>query len=131
VPEPSGYVVLDTVSVTLTDLGQVGRVIDTALAAGANQPEGLAWTLGDDHAVRLRALRRAVAAARAKVQAVADELGMRRARVVSVAEGAGEGGPRPMMLERSVAAADVATPTEPARLTFRSYVTLTAELAAR
>jgi hypothetical protein len=33
--------------------------------------------------------------------------------------------------KRSVAAADVATPTEPARLTFRSYVTLTAELAAR
>jgi uncharacterized protein YggE len=130
-PRASGYVVRNTVRATVADLGRVSRVIDAALAAGANESYGLAWTLGDEQPARRRALRHAVAAAQAKAQAVASELGMRLVRVVAVVEG--PAGPRPLPFERSAvaAAAEVATPVEPARLTFRTTVTLTAELAGR
>jgi uncharacterized protein YggE len=130
-PELTGYVARNTVEVTLSELPQVGRAIDAALGAGANDVHGVAWTLRDDQPVRVRALRRAVERARAEAQAVAAELGMSLVRVVSVEEQAREG-PRPLLARAAMDAAAIgATPVEPGTLDVRASVTLTAELAPR
>src|SRR5436305_62825 len=62
----SGYRASNVVSVRLTKLDLVGRVIDAGLGAGANQVEGVSFGLRNDRAARTRALEQAVGEARAK-----------------------------------------------------------------
>ena len=68
------------------DLNLVAAVIDAALAAGANQLEGVSFGLQDDQAVRQQALRRAVDEARGKADAMAAALGVELAGIISVTE---------------------------------------------
>src|SRR5262249_11946878 len=42
-----GYSVSNTVEVTLTDLTEIGRVIDTAIQSGANRVQGISFDLQD------------------------------------------------------------------------------------
>ena len=76
----------NTVSVRVEDLDLVGQVIDAALGAGANQLEGVTFGLQDDQAPRQQALRRAIAEARGKADAMAEELGVELDAIRSVTE---------------------------------------------
>ena len=89
-PEPPrivAYRASNTVSVRVEDLDLVGEVIDAGLGAGANQLEGVSFSLRDDLPARQEALRGAVAEARAKAEAMADALGVDLATILSVTEG--------------------------------------------
>jgi len=81
------YRASNTVSVRVGDLDLVGEVIDAGLDAGANQLEGISFSLRDDLPARQEALREAVAEARAKAETIADALGVDLAAIVSVTEG--------------------------------------------
>ncbi|HJN44409.1 MAG: hypothetical protein CL477_09565 [Acidobacteria bacterium] len=85
-PRIVGYRASNTVSVRVDDLNLVAAVIDAALAAGANQLEGVSFGLQDDQAVRQQALRRAVDEARGKADAMAAALGVELAGIISVTE---------------------------------------------
>lgn len=85
-PRIVGYRAENTVSIRVEDLDLVGPVLDAALAAGANQVEGVSFGLQDDRVVRQQALRQAVATARGKANAMADALGVTLASIVSVSE---------------------------------------------
>ena len=79
-----GYQARNSVLLRTGDLAGIGRAIDAATDAGANEIDSLAFGLRDDSARRLEALAAATRNARAKADAIATALGTRVARVVSV-----------------------------------------------
>ncbi len=131
-PTITGYEARNSVTVTLADLTKVGSVIDAAAQAGANNVDGIAFTLRKDRAVRMQALTEATREAVAKAQAIAQALGARVVRVLEVQEGGGivrplyeaEAGRVTMM--RSAQSAP--TPIEVGTLDIRSQVQLIAEI---
>lgn len=72
------YRVTNTLVVTLKDLNLVGEAIDTAVEAGANRVNYIAFSLSDEKRLELRseALTAAVRQARGDADAVAGALGM-------------------------------------------------------
>lgn len=86
-PRISGYQATNVVSVRLTNLEQVGPVVDAGLAAGANRLDGVMFGLRNDAAARSEALTRAAEAARAKAETLARALRVRLVGIVEVVEG--------------------------------------------
>ena len=70
-----GYEVTNTVTITVTDLSKVGKVIDSALSNGANQVDSLNFGIRDKEKFQDDALRLAVRDAMKKAEIVAAELG--------------------------------------------------------
>lgn len=129
-PTITGYSAASTVQVKMSDLKNVGRVIDTAVGTGANRIQGLHFSVKDAQAVRRRALTEATRQARETAEAMASALGSKISRVVSVVEGGGVVPPPPRPMMARMAAADaVSTPIEPGTVDVRATVTLTAEIA--
>ncbi len=128
-PTITGYSATNVLQVKTNDLTQVGKIIDMATQSSANRIQSLQFTLKDEQAVYIQALREAVAKARAKGEAIASALGLKIVRVLSVEEG----GPlsRPVYAEgmQARAAAPVQTPVEPGTIEVRARVTLTVEIA--
>jgi uncharacterized protein YggE len=122
----SGYSASNVVSVRLSKLDLVGRVIDAGLGAGANQVEGVSFGLRDDQAARARALSGAVAEARGKAQAIAGALGVRLGEVLEVAEGEIGTVSRfvPKMMSMAMADRSSATPVAAGQLTVSASVTI-------
>ena len=130
-PTISGYQANNTVEVKLSDIALAGKVIDAATKTGANQVQGVSFSIKDEQKLRGEALAKAAEQARANVQALAASLGLKVIRIVKVEDGE----PVrviPVMRERMLSmAADTAqaTPMEPGKIDVRAIVTLTAEVA--
>jgi uncharacterized protein YggE len=71
-----GYNATNTVLVTVDDLFLVGKIIDSATSAGANNINNIAFTLRNDEPVRAQALAEAAAKARASAEAIAKALNL-------------------------------------------------------
>ena len=76
VPVFVGYIVTNTVEVTLHNVGQVSRLIDLTAGAGATRITGLTYTLANRQAAEQRALALAAENARGRAQTLASALGM-------------------------------------------------------
>lgn len=125
-PTISGYTATNIVRVTLDDLTKVGSVIDTAVQGGSNRIQNLRFLLKDEAPVKAQALREAAVKARASANALADALGLRVMRVLSVTEG---GSPVVPMREVAFARADASsTPIEPGTIEVTATVSLTIEV---
>jgi uncharacterized protein YggE len=74
-PRVTGYVVTNTVRAELRRIDDVGRVIDAALAKGANEISSLQFTSSKADSVRRAALAEAVVNARADAEALARAAG--------------------------------------------------------
>jgi len=85
-PTISGYTATNVVEVTLDDLAQVTKVIDTAMQAGANVVQKLQYRLKNPNGVRAQALREAAEQAKLSAEAIAGGLGLKVIRVLSVEE---------------------------------------------
>jgi uncharacterized protein YggE len=111
-PEIVGYIASTSISATTTDITKIGAVIDAGLAAGANQMNGLSFTLKNQADAKREALANAAIDARSKAEAVAGALGMRLGPIVEVQTDNAEVRPfvrRSMMAEAMFApAADMA-----------------------
>jgi uncharacterized protein YggE len=130
-PQITGYSASNLVQVTLDDLARISNVIDAAAQAGANQVQGIQFTLRDQDGVRAEALRKAAARARTDADVLAGALGLKVVRILSVEE---NGVPRlPMMRTMNMATASaeakVATPVESGTLEVAADVVLTVEVA--
>jgi len=77
-----GYQVANALTVRTAALELAGPLVDTALAAGANRIDSLSFELKNDTGARREALTRAVAAARARAEAIAQALGVKLGRVL-------------------------------------------------
>jgi uncharacterized protein YggE len=133
-PEIVGYTANNTLRIKTTKLDDVGKIIDVAMQAGANNVNRLVFTLKDEETARLEALRRASAKAKAKAEAMAASLGLKVVRIASVVEGERFFQPilRQMPMARAeAAAAQAPTPVEAGTVEVRSTVSLTAEVSEK
>jgi uncharacterized protein YggE len=130
-PTIIGYTATNVVRVTLNDLTRIGQAIDAATQSGANQIQRLQFTLRDEQAAQSQALRAASVKAKAQAEALAQALGLKIGRVLSVVESGGAVQPvmRDVMFARAEAAAS--TPVEPGTIEVRATVTLTVEISAQ
>lgn len=111
-PQNYGYFVTRSASVTVHKLDIVGKAIDTAVAAGVNNVQGVEYSISDSKSYYLRALGQAIVAARAQGDVMAQAAGLHIVRVVSMTSAGAI--PRPMIetpMYRS-AIAGVAQPTQ-------------------
>ena len=92
-PAIVGYMVTNTVEVTLTDLSQVGKTIDTAIQNGANRVQGVSFDLQDRNPVISQALKSAAASARAQADAIALGLNVHTGAVLHASEGVNTSSP--------------------------------------
>lgn len=126
-PTITGYEARNTVTVTLSDLNRVGAVIDASGKAGANNIDGISFTLRNDRDVRGRALTEAAREALGKAKILAQSLGGRLIRVTSISEGGTT--PRPVLYaQRESLAQSADTPIEIGNLEINSSVELIAEI---
>jgi uncharacterized protein len=77
VDEPSVYVARNSVTVSLTDLEAIGRIVDTTLVAGASEIGGIAYSSSQSSSGRRRAIALAIQEARADAEAAAEAAGGR------------------------------------------------------
>jgi uncharacterized protein len=129
-PKLTGYECSNTVLVTVDDLSRVGKVIDAATASGANNINGIAFTLRDDSGPRAEALAAAAVKARANAEAIAKALNLRVGAVLQAQPEETPNVVRPAFAMRamSVSAAPAPTPIEAGDLTIHAAVTVTLEV---
>lgn len=132
-PEIGSYRAVNMVQVTVDDLDRLGRVIDTAIAAGANRVASLSFQLRDHDSARRAALEEAVANARAEAEAVASASDQRLGEPLSISTSMSRPipPPRPMAMDMVQARAEVDTPIETGSLTVTATVNIVYELVAR
>ena len=121
----TGYTVTNAVVVKVRNLANVGKVIDAALANGANRVDSLEFSASDPSAAKDAALADAARDARSKADAVARALGVRIVRILNVYADAQSPAPRnfmPMMMAKE--AYDAATPISAGELSFEASVNI-------
>lgn len=127
----TGYTATNVVQVRLDDLRKIGPVLDAATQSGSNNVQDIRFALRDEQVPRAEALREAALSARQDAQALADALGLRIVRVLSVDEQGGGFVPAPRiyMQARQLALAAPSTPVEQGTIAVNASVTLTVEVA--
>jgi len=129
-PEIVGYTASNIVRIKTNTLDLVGRLIDASMQAGANNINRLVFTLKDEQAAQLEALRQASAKAKIKAEAIAASMGLKIVKISSITEG--ERTIQPIYRARAESlAAQAPTPIEPGTVEVRSTVSLTAEVTEK
>jgi len=81
-----GYQVDNTISVVLRDLKTVGRALQAAITAGANNISGVSFTLADPEPFRNEARVKAIEDARQRASSMAEAAGIELGKVISITE---------------------------------------------
>lgn len=128
-PTISGYQANNTVDVRLNDITLAAKAIDSATKSGANQIQGVNFSMRDEQKLRGEALAKAALQARANAEAMAKAMGMRILSILKIEDG----NPVqviPMQRMEMMKAQDAAasTPMEPGAIDVRATVTVTAAL---
>jgi uncharacterized protein YggE len=131
-PTITGYEARNSVTVILSDLTKIGPLIDATAQAGANDVNGISFTLRKDRPARDQALAEATREAVSKARVIAQALGGRIVRIVEVQE-EGVERPRPVYQAEygATRTAATATPIEVGMLDITSRVQLIAEAEVR
>lgn len=111
-PRIIGYEARNNVQVRVRKLGEMGRIIDTLVQAGANQVDGPSFTLDEPKAALDEARTAAVREARSRAELYARAAGLRISRILSISEGGGYY-PQPIIVTGRMAGAPPAPPPPP------------------
>lgn len=122
-----GYGVTDQIKVTIRNLTAAGQILADAVAAGANQVNGLQYSVENREKFEIEALARAVDDAKDKAGVIARESGMRLGSPLFISESTSFLSPgRPMY---AMAAADAAPvqpePVSPGKMTISASINAT------
>lgn len=123
-PRITGYRAHNTVQIEVRDIQTVGKIIDTALAAGATNIGGVGLFASNTDPARKEALQKAVTKARAEAEAVATAAGGSLGALVELTIEP-FGAPEPLMRERTMVAAmaaPVPTPIETGEIVVQAMV---------
>lgn len=101
-PRLTGYHATNMVSVTLDEMDKVGALLDAAVTAGANQVNGVSFSLRNADAAEDQARAEAIKALKAKAELYAQANGLRVARLVRMSEGAGAPAVQPFGVQEVV-----------------------------
>lgn len=88
-PKIIGYEARNSVQVRVRKLGEMGKIIDMLIEAGANEVNGPSFTLDDQRAALDEARAAAVATGKQRAELYAQAAGMRVVRLLSMSEGGG------------------------------------------
>ena len=119
------FVASNTVTVNLNNTTDVGRVLDTAVAAGSNSIQEVAFDLKDPQPQKDLALTLAIEDARRKAEIAAKAAGVKLGRVLEISEGYGY----VTAASKSANFAEFATPIQPGRMEITASVTMTYEIS--
>ena len=124
-PKTTSYLVINSISVEVRRIDQVGRIIDAALGAGANQVTSLSFGISSPDSARRAALASAVTKSRADAEVMAGAAGGTLGPLIELtAAETFMPPPRPMMaVARMDAAQEVNVPIEPGQEAIRATVT--------
>ncbi len=95
----TGYTLSQNVSVKVRDLDKVGDVIQKVTESGANQIQGVQFTIDDPTSVRDEARLKAIEEAKKKADQLAGALGLHIVKAISFSESSGYNPPMPMMYD--------------------------------
>jgi uncharacterized protein YggE len=86
--DKNGYITVNSLQITLTDITKAGSVIDAAVNAGANRVQSVSFGLTDStqNTIKAQALEEATASAKLKAESMAKGLGITLGPVVSISE---------------------------------------------
>jgi hypothetical protein len=107
-----GYRVVRQMTARVRDLDSLGGVLDGLVGAGANEVHGAAMTASDPSTAEHEALRTAVAAARAKAEAIATASGATLGAVARIEEEPDRPGPPMPRMGMMAMAGTADAPTE-------------------
>jgi len=110
----TGYSANNTVLVTVNNLSNIGKVIDTATQNGANEVNSIQFTLRDEQKARSEALAAAAVKAKSNAEAMAAALGLKVEGVLSAESGESvqpRFAPMPMMARAEASSTPVETGT--------------------
>ena len=117
----TGYQASNSVQVT-AGLGRSGALVDAAVRAGANNVDGPSLDTADKSSLYGEALKKAVADAKTKAQAIADGAGLTLGTLVKVEESGNAAPPIPMFAADKAAAS---VPIEAGTQQIQASVTMT------
>lgn len=112
----TGYQASNSVQVTVRQMGRVGKLIDTAVGAGANLGGGITFQVSDQNLGLNDALASAVKDSRAKAEVLASAGGAQLGSVVSIDETSAAPQPPIKYALPTAGAADSTTPISPPTL---------------
>jgi uncharacterized protein YggE len=99
----TGYQVNNDVSVRLDDIAKVGSTMDALVTAGANQMNGISFSIREPAPLLEKARAQAIADARARAETYAKAAGVSLGSILSISESGNEP-PRPMYRMAAMAA---------------------------
>jgi uncharacterized protein YggE len=123
-PRLTRYEARNNVTVKVRDLKNVGKVVDSVVAVGSNEVNGISFGLDDDAKAMDQARTDAMKKARARADLYAAAAGLKVNRIVSISEGGGAGPVYPVMVTAARMAANAPTPVAPGELSIASDVTV-------
>ena len=119
------YRALNNVRATISQVDAVGRLIDVAIAAGANRVSNISFMASDTEEARSEALAKAVASARVQARVIAEALGHELGQPLEVRGGAQRPGPiRAQLALRTSSAPPAPTPVEAGDQSVTATVTI-------
>ena len=83
-PVGTSYVVDNTVYITVRDLTKLGKLLDSAISAGANNIYGISFDIADKETVLAQACELAIKDAEAKAKSVATVAGVTLGQILSI-----------------------------------------------
>jgi uncharacterized protein YggE len=88
-PTIIGYIAVNAIQVTVNDLGSIGKILDQAISAGANEVQGISFTLSSSTLATMQkqALQLALTDADDQAKAAATTLGVTIVGPISVTPG--------------------------------------------
>ena len=95
-PRLTGYQVHNNVSVRLDDVSRLGSALDALVTAGANQMNGINWSIREPAPMLAKARAEAIADAKLRAETYAKAAGVTLGPIQSINEGSAAMPPRPM-----------------------------------
>lgn len=131
-PRIVSYQVSNMVAVRVRDLTKLGAILDQIVTVGANQIQGISFSLDDDTQVRDDARKAAVKDATRKAELYAEAAGVTLVRVLSIGESGGFTQP-PMQYGGMAMKAEAApnVPVEAGEQTIRAEVSISWEIKSK
>jgi len=108
----TAYQVNNDVTARIEDIGKLGGALDALVAAGANQINGVSFSIQNDAPLLEKARAQAIADARGRAETYAKAAGVTLGPILSISEGGGEAPPRPMYRMAAMAAETQIAPGE-------------------
>lgn len=126
-PHVTGYQANNQVEVRLEDVSKLGVTLDALVTAGANQMNGVSFSIRNDTALLAQARAAAVAEARAKAETFAKAAGVSLGAILSIGE-TGNEGPRPMYAAAPMMMRDKAVPVALGEQSVNADITIVWEI---